>query len=92
MGTLALSVSSLTQCEAPSLSAGRLAVESAAGMAKLTRRKVQPPSSDLETFLIVEMWKGTSRPCTGISTASCLPSTNVWCVFSDPPEEPDEVG
>ena len=61
------------------------------GATKLMRRKVHPPSSLLETFLTVEMWKGTRRPWMGMRTASCLPSTKVWCVLSGPPPD-DDVG
>ena len=56
---LALSVSSRTQCCASAASGGSCAtLTDGPGATKLMRRKVQPPSSLLETFLLVQ--SGTS--------------------------------
>mmetsp|Transcript_29403 Transcript_29403/g.63251 ORF Transcript_29403/g.63251 Transcript_29403/m.63251 type:complete len:213 (+) Transcript_29403:1003-1641(+) len=89
VAALALSVISRMKWEEWSASGGICcaAKPEAPGATKLMRRKVQTPSSDLETFLMTEMWKGTSRPKMGSSTQSDLPSTCVWLVLSEAPEE-----
>mmetsp|Transcript_3937 Transcript_3937/g.10267 ORF Transcript_3937/g.10267 Transcript_3937/m.10267 type:complete len:200 (-) Transcript_3937:1675-2274(-) len=76
--TLALSVTSLMKWSSSPASRGNGCAVVAGGATKLRRRKVQPDSSLRETFLMVEMWKGTRRPKTGSRSVSALPSTTDW--------------
>ena len=89
VATFAFSVISRMKCDCSSASAGSAACWLAndavtPGATNWMRSDIHPSCSCFTTFLIVEMWKGTSRPFTGTSTVSALPSTCVWLSLSTP--------